>query len=410
MSSMRLKMTSLFVLLGMCLSLGTSAGARVDTGSYAAPVASARAASTGNWAQSEYDARRRNYNPFERTIRSSNVAGLSRAWSIPFDGLSNVAIADGRLYLAANGQVVAARVRDGRTLWSYGYTGCPAWQPRSFLASAARVFVYFDDACSETGETDQSLLVALDAATGRLLWQSGVAKYLLWLGLVGNHLLVQTEEPFGLSALGPATGRVQWSTGELEGGFAADHTHVYFAGSDINSGQTVATAFRLGNGVPAWSRPVGPSHKVIVGHGDIFIGGSSAVTFESVVRVLDSSSGAFRYRLKDSSVAAYQPGAVYTMDTLGHTITARHPRTGSPIWSRSFANWRTQQVLIANGVAYTAWILDSSTSLRYSLRAFRTADGKLLLKRAGYDDVKAVAGGTAYATRGGLDALRPRRH
>jgi outer membrane protein assembly factor BamB len=232
----------------------------------------------------------------------------------------------------------------------------------------------------------------------------------LWLGLVGDHLLVQTEEPFGLSALRPATGKVQWSTGELEGGFAADNAHVYFAGSDVNSGETMATAFRLDNGVPAWSRPIGPSHKVIVGHGDIFIGGSSAVTFQPVVRVLDSSSGAFRYRLKDSSVAAYQPGAVYTMDSLRHTIIARHPRTGRAIWSRTHAKSSALQVMLANGVAYTAWIFDSSSSINYSLRAYRAADGKLILKRAGYDDVKAVTGGTVYASGGGLDALRPRRH
>jgi outer membrane protein assembly factor BamB len=408
MSSMRLRMASLFVLLGMCLSLGTSSAARVSAGRHAAPLAMAAVASPDNWAQSEYDARRRNYNPFETTIGPENVASLSRAWSIPVDGRWNVAIADGRLYAPVGDHVVAARVSDGRTLWTYGYTGCPAWEPHSVLASAARVFVYFDDGCSETGENDQALLVALDAATGHLLWQMGPAKYVLWLGLVGNHLLVQTEEPLGLLALSPATGQVQWSTEELEGGFAADGAHVYFAGTN-STGQSVATALRLADGVPVWSRPIGSSYQVTVGNGAIFISGSAAVTFQPVVRVLDSSSGAFRYRLKNSGVAAYQPGAaLFTLDSLRHTVTARHPRTGRAIWSRTFAKWSALQVVLANGVTYTAWMLDSNSSLRNSLRAFRTADGKLLLTRAGYDDVKAVAGGTVYA--GGLDALRRRRH
>jgi hypothetical protein len=167
---------------------------------------------------------------------------------------------------------------------------------------------------------------------------------------------------------------------------------------------------RLVDGVPVWSRSTGSSYKVTVGRGAIFITGTSAVTFSSVVRVLDSSSGALRYRVKNSSVAAYQPGALFTLDSLRHTVTARHPRTGRAIWSRTRAKSSALQVMLANGVAYTAWMLDSFSSLSNSLRAYRAADGKLLLKRAGYDDVKAVAGGTVYATGGGLDALRPRRN
>jgi hypothetical protein len=368
------------------------------------------AAPVDSWAQPEHDAQGRNFNPGERQLDGSTVTSLTRAWTSSTNRFDTWVVSAGRVF-RLGGEVVASRVGDGSTIWSYGYEDC--WSPYRAVATPSRVFVYFDDQCSVTGATDQALVTAFDSSTGDILWEVGPSQWVLWMGLVGDHLLLETEGPFGITSLDPATGNVQWSndSDSLDGSFAADRERIYFAGWDYANGEQVVASFNLSDGAPIWSRPMGPSYDVVVGPKRLFIYGANASSFESVTRVVDKDSGAALYRLRGVSVAAFQPGVLFTRGEPGlgeptKTLTARQPWNGKVIWSRN-AGGPWERLALANGLAYASR-RDGSGS---SLYVYRSDNGKLLLKRrTTYDRVLAVTGGQLYLLRTTDDAVVALHH
>ena len=162
-----------------CLSLVTLVATPGHAAAQAPGAPGAAASSSDHWGQQDYDTRRRSFEPGRGvTIGPHNAASLHAAWSVPADYYRPAAISAGRVFTIVGGRVVAARVADGSTLWSYRDPAeCPSWNPYSVMASPTRVFVYFDDGCSITGATDAALVAALDASTGRVLWQLGPSQW-----------------------------------------------------------------------------------------------------------------------------------------------------------------------------------------------------------------------------------------
>jgi outer membrane protein assembly factor BamB len=366
-------------------------------------------AAVDSWPLSDHDPRGRNFNPGETLLDASNVASLTPAWTSATGLHETWVLAGGRVFRLADGEVIASRPRDGSTLWSYGYPDC--WAPYNAAATASRVFVYFDDGCSETGETDQALVTAFDSSTGDILWETQPCQWVLWMGLAGGRLLLETEGPFGFKVLDPATGDADWeiTSDSLDGAWAADADHVYFAGRDYDADQRIAASFQLSDGAIAWRRPMGSGYiyHVMVGAGRLFISGATRSFADAMTWVVDKETGDGLYRLPGLTAAAYQPGLLFTrtdpaFGRRGESLTARRPRNGETIWSRD-GGGRWERLLLANGLAYTI----RRASGQSSLYVYGSDDGRLVLKLPTHFNrvPLAVTGGRLYLLRRGNDAV-----
>jgi len=368
-----------------------------------------------DWTHSEHDAGGSNFNPGESRLNAANVSRLRPVWRSGTSRFSTWVVSAGRVFRFDGVNVVAARRYDGSTLWDYRYDDC--WVPYNAVARPRRVFVYFDDGCSQTGATDEALVTAFDARTGDVLWEVGPSQWVLSMRLVRNHLVLETEGPFGMTSLDPATGGVQWSNGDdtLDGAVAVDGRHVYFAGWDYNADQRIVASYSLADGNVVWSRPLAVSYAfgLSVGGQGLFIEGADETTLETLTIVVDKATGSTQYDLPGVTVAGYQPGLLFTEagNSSGATtnaLQARRAATGKLLWTRR-AGGTWYRLALANGLAYAA----RQSGSRTVLYIYSTGDGRVvLMRRLPYDRVLAVTGGTLYLGRsedGAVVALRPGR-
>ena len=214
-------------LLGLALGLAAGSAAAADAGS-----------SAGDWPLHgrTYDEQR--YSPLDRIDRT-NVSQLGLAWSYDTGtrrGMEATPIVvDGVLYATGNwGVVHALDAATGRRLWTYdpkvdgakGRDACCDVVNRGVAVSKGRVFV---------GAFD-GRLIALDARTGRLLWQvatvdpakpytiTGAPRVVKDLVLIGNG-----GAEFGVrgyvGAYDAVTGRLVWRFYTVPASKEGPHEH-----------------------------------------------------------------------------------------------------------------------------------------------------------------------------------------
>jgi PQQ-dependent dehydrogenase (methanol/ethanol family) len=114
------------------------------------------------------------YSPLAE-INTANVASLRLKWIFPmaYFGLETTPLeADGVLYVTGQNQVFALDAHTGEVLWRYSRPASPGMVGDARLGTNRGVAILRDKVFFET---DNAHLVALDRATGRLVWETPMA-------------------------------------------------------------------------------------------------------------------------------------------------------------------------------------------------------------------------------------------
>ena len=154
----------------------------INTGTTPAPAAPAEPARKITWGPSQpgdwfsyngNDSGNR-YSPIKQ-ITTANVSGLKLKWLFPVDyfGLETTPLeADGVLYATGPNQVFALDALTGEPLWHYSRAATPGLVGDGKLGTNRGVAILGDKVFFDT---DNAHLLALDRATGNLLWETHVA-------------------------------------------------------------------------------------------------------------------------------------------------------------------------------------------------------------------------------------------
>ena len=128
----------------------------------------------GDWLTYNGNDSANRYSPLQE-IRAANVSNLKLKWVFPISyfGLETTPLAaDGVLYVTGPNQVFALDVLTGNPLWHYSRPASPGMVGDARLGTNRGVAILRDKVFFET---DNAHLLALDRATGRLVWETPMA-------------------------------------------------------------------------------------------------------------------------------------------------------------------------------------------------------------------------------------------
>jgi outer membrane protein assembly factor BamB len=177
-------------------------------------------------------------------LHAASARDGTERWSVPVEGEITAPLAwdNGWLFaIAAPGDAVAFRAADGRQIWRRPLGGASAHP--AVPGGDAAVFFSLGD----------SRLVALDEATGEILWHQQLTGTLSPPAVARDRVFVGSTDNF-LYAFDTDTGRPEWkwrNGGDVIGA-AADGEMVYFASLD-----NIIRAVNRGNGNQRWKKPTG---------------------------------------------------------------------------------------------------------------------------------------------------------
>jgi outer membrane protein assembly factor BamB len=213
------------------------------------------AASAGDWTRWKYDAANTGVNPSETRLGPGNVRGLRRTWFLDQCCVGTPLVAGGTLYVGGTenvvegpGQVLALDAATGEPRWS-APTGTSEPPSGGLALAGARLFASLGFTAAGT------LMLALDAASGRVLWSLDGPTYFYGPPNVAGGVVYATGGDSKIWALDAASGRVRWRsyvtrTAAATGPVAVAGGLVYVAGGPDNDG--VLLAKDVGNGVNRW--------------------------------------------------------------------------------------------------------------------------------------------------------------
>jgi outer membrane protein assembly factor BamB len=272
-----------------------------------------------------------------RIHAASAVDGTER-WSVSVEGGITAPLAwdNGWLFaIAEPGDAVAFRAADGRQIWR-----------RSLGAASVHPAVPGGDAAVFVALAD-SRLVALDEATGEILWQQPLTGTLSVPAVARDRVFVGSTDNF-LYAFDTDTGRQEWkwrNGGDVVGA-AADGEIVYFASLD-----NIIRAVNRGNGNQRWKKPTGtrptgppvafggvvvlpglmPAATVFVGRTGEVMGTQAAAGVLVGPPLVDPAPRPFRVSMvsitREGVVEAVRPAALMFRETALLPMTALPGRT-----------------------------------------------------------------------------------
>jgi outer membrane protein assembly factor BamB len=274
---------------------------------------------------------------------------------------------DGRLFLGTNhGLVLAVQAATGRVLWHRRFAGCVAASP---AVGDGVVYLGFMDPPPCTG-TAPSFVTALDARTGRTLWRfrAGVVET--------PPLLADGRVYFGswdrrVYAVDARTGRLAWSfaTGDRVKGGMALAGGTIFAGS--YDGRLYALAARTGR--LRWSAGDGALGGLYatpsVANGRVFVGSTDGRVYAFAARtgapLWSTRTGSFVY-----SPAALADGTAY-VGSYDHRLYALSQATGAIRWTFDAGAPISGAPTVLGGLVYFS-TCGSCSSYEQNPRARRT--------------------------------------
>lgn len=219
------------------------------------PVAQATQAA-GDWTRWKYDAGNTGVNPSETRLGLGNVRGLRRSWFRPLCcGGRTPLVVGGVVYLGAEeggpdgrGVVHALDAATGEARW---VTPTGASQgPKGLAMADGRVFAL------PVGGAEGSPMVALDAATGGLLWSTdltpGVSTDFYGPPNVAGGVVYVTGGDAKMRALDAATGRLLWRAYVTRTQGATGPAAVAGGLAYVVSSDGVLIAKDIDNGVNRW--------------------------------------------------------------------------------------------------------------------------------------------------------------
>ena len=296
-------------------------------------------APSAGWTSQAYDIQSTWHDTAEPKLTKKNVASLVELWSKPLGLNSTVTVHGNRVYASAASGITALDADTGRTIWSRSGTQD---SPMGTTASPT-----FDNGVLYIDNAYHGYVYALDAENGNVLWQKQIEQHPQSAGysvpiVYGNRIFVgvSSDEEVGTTknatfkgsvvALDKATGNIVWQThtaGDNENGCAVWSTvsldtssRTVFAATgnnytgDPGPGSDSIFAFDMDSGAIKW--------HVQVDKGDVY-------TIDNP-RSGDTDFGAnpvvFDYKGRHLVAAGQKSGNLYVLDR----------DTGTQVAMRSF--------------------------------------------------------------------------
>ncbi len=345
-----------------------------------------RSPSLVDWTQFNFDAAHDGYNPYETVLSAANVGKVTLKWSYlqlqaPVQG--QPAIANGVAYVVAgstvgeSGALYAFHADTGAFIWKFApglLLGPPA---------VANGIVYV---CTD-------YVYALNASTGALIWSSQSDSYGISTTVVNN--IVYVGGPNDVEALDAGTGRVIWQH-QLSGSlpFASSPT-VANGVVYVITQQGVAYALDAATGILIWSRNFGVSPTpqptpystyagLSVANGVVYIEAADPKSRQRAYNVwaLNANTGAAIWKSPSVGTAYYGSmpavanGVVYVGS--GGNVYALNASTGEQMWQYP-VDVTVGSPIVANGVLYVgSWSQAGEGTAYYTITALNTSTGHFL--------------------------------
>ena len=211
-------------------------------------------------------------------FHSLDASTGTQRWKVFLGGIPGNAVAAGnRVYVAkATGVVYALDAKTGREIWqSGGYSeilGTPA---------LANGLLY-------VGGNNRSKLHALDAATGSEVWSYETGEPISSSPAVSDGMVYVASDDTYLYALDAATGGFVWRRSLEQIKFVTPPSPAIAEGAVYTSGMGVVQAFNAIDGTPLWSTPIADqTGSPVVANGVVYVPGG----LEGGFHALDAATG-----------------------------------------------------------------------------------------------------------------------
>ncbi|GAA0566072.1 protein kinase domain-containing protein [Actinomadura livida] len=253
-----------------------------------------------------------------------------------------------------HGRVWALDAGSGRRLWEYPVRAMLLGE----VLSGRRLYFYY------RGSDDwRSSVDALDTATGKKLWshEAAVVWEMTAHGDVVYYVASSKEKPSPqLQALNARTGRPLWKAPFAEDVHARPASLTVLGGVLYAVGENGAvSAHDPGDGRRLWSSPTGlrdldDSASPAVADGFVYVGGNNAQEDQGQVFAIDAKTGAVKWRSDVpplSSSPTISAGTVYISTNSGelHLLNADD---GTSLGKVRLANDRAPNAVVSDGVVY----------------------------------------------------------
>jgi len=377
-----------------------------------------RTGATANWPQQGVNAAHTGYNTLEKTLGVGNVGSLTQLWSFPTGAqlTAPILVQNGIAYInSADGYLYAVNAATGAQVWKFQtFTGGGSQDNPAF--ADGRVFV----GCLVGGNSQQNGLCALHAANGTLDWSYYEdcnclpAEGLSAAPVVsGKTVLIPyfATYNFGSSrliAVDAVSGKVLWQygyPGGNSGGPSAAAPAV--ANGSVYVGQGYSNSvcsLQLSSGVPNWCSSTNDSgNSVAAAKGVVYVNTSNhgvyAFKASSGAQIWQFTPAAGNYSGHDDPPAVAK-GTVYVAGVgFSGNLYALKASSGSLIYHTTSgsggAENTTSSPSIANAVAYV--------ECQSGLCAFNASTGALLFtpnSSGSSQSSPAIVNGTVYETCG----------
>jgi outer membrane protein assembly factor BamB len=332
-----------------------------------------------DWAVDGFDAHRTHDNPYENTINTLNVSGLTLDWQyltknyintspVVDDGMifiastdqnlyaldaktgslkwtvtpgpspTTPAVADGMVFIgAANGSIYAFDEKTGYEWWHFTTAGSIVSAP---LVADKMVFV---------ASTDRTMY-AFDEQTGGMVWNIENSNGFAAPATYANGVIYLCMESETLIALDARTGLEKWSVNSVSAGggeVVVDNNLVYTTGAGV------IAAFNAVNGKQKWifrSQQISATYSEAVASGVVYVGMADSIY------ALNGKTGQILWtyvgptQVMISPSPAFANGLVYFCSGTGY-LYALDAQQGILKWSYS-DDFALSSPVIVNGIVY----------------------------------------------------------
>ena len=327
-----------------------------------------------------FDAQHTGFNPYENTLNTTNVSGLTLAWisdAIGENEFSSTVVSGNLAYIATRaGRLYAIDITTGHIRWVSNPEGTSSLNNVSTPAVInGIVYICLQD----------HRLYAFDALSGNILWVSSGGYDVNSSPIVANSVVYVTGNG-GVYAFDATSGRLHWhspSIGNSSSPVAIANRVVYVNASgngpstgriyalDAASGHTLWTSDLVSGGTDTNSAPTVANGLVYVGAG----GGIAAfdATTGHVLWVTSATKG-----FTTGSSPEVANGVVYITED---NVYAFNATTGVSLWaSDSIGAYNDDSPEVANGVLYS--VQQVLTVCTHLARPTVKRSGSLLLRMA----------------------------
>jgi len=326
------------------------------------------------WFQDGYGPGNGGYNPDEHWIVPERLRRLAPRWSIPATGQQVCAaqsapvVAGGRLFLTGRESLGAYDASTGTKIWSYPYLD-PMDTYTPMLAVSGGTLLAATSGCQSVSDPS-GMLLAFDAATGKLLWRADTD--------APNATLIVAR---GVAVVG---------------------------GED--AGWMETTAFQITTGKQLWKRPWSMSADRVAAGGTVLLTDNNREFSEIGTSAVDIGTGQVRWRTNRiwSVRAADRTGRWFLVDDSARALLKVDAGSGTVAWSQPGLDG---PLAVDDRQVYATRTVTAGTTVTAELLGLALDSGRVAWRRGGFASLlrPVVAGGVLYALtpKKRLDTLNP---